>query len=188
MGPRYARRYALSGDRAAANRAPCGTGDLMLCDICGKNEASIGVKQATKGEVRELHLCQGCAQAQGIELPSPLGLTDFLFGMEVRATPAAPDQEKACRACGRKASEIQKDTRLGCATCYEVFAEEVAAVIQDVQPSSTHVGKTPASARVRSELAARTRQLQEAVAREDFEEAAKLRDLIRQLKTEPTPT
>jgi protein arginine kinase activator len=160
----------------------------MKCDVCGQNEASIGVKQASKGEVRELHLCQDCAKAQGIELPSPLGLTDFLFGMEVRSVSTAPVQEKTCRECGRKANEIQKDSRLGCAVCYETFAEEVSAILHDVQPAVAHVGKTPACARVRSELAARTRQLQEAVAREDFEEAAKLRDLIRQLKMEPTAT
>jgi protein arginine kinase activator len=161
----------------------------MKCDVCGQNEATIGVKQAAKGEVRELHLCPDCAKAQGIELPSPLGLTDFLFGMEVRSVPSsAPADDKTCADCGRKASEIQKDSRLGCATCYETFAEEIGAILRDVQPAVLHVGKTPAYARARSELAARTRELQQAVAREDFEEAAKLRDLIRQLKMEPTAT
>ena len=37
----------------------------MLCQNCGRNEATTHIKRIVDGESSELHLCSGCAQHLG---------------------------------------------------------------------------------------------------------------------------
>ena len=38
----------------------------MLCQNCGKNQATTHVKKTINGETTELHLCAACAAKQGL--------------------------------------------------------------------------------------------------------------------------
>ena len=151
----------------------------MTCSHCAKHEASVFFKQILSNKVTELHLCDACAQEAGIaSTPVSLGL-ELLFGGPPTRDPAAT--RAACPACGLRYAEFRQSGRLGCASCYEAFAQPLADALRRVHGSLRHAGKTPDSAAAQS--AERLREhLKAAIRAEDFEAAAKLRDGLRALE------
>ena len=132
-------------------------------------------------------------------MQSPVSLTDFLFGMsegssgEVQSKgylgqEVEPGEDKACPNCRMRRSDFRKTSRLGCAVCYEVFSNELIPLLADVQKGSQHVGKTPGqrilwtSEKILAEIGSIQRKLDKAIASQNFEEAAKLRDTIHSMK------
>lgn len=154
----------------------------MLCDECGKNPASIKMVTVVAGERRELNLCPACAAKRRIP-PKAIGM-----GQLLAAVLNAPRQEKetetsVCTACGTKLSQILRTQRVGCSQCYEQFHAQIGALLKKAQGADTHIGRQPERERKDEESAlSRLRQeLEMAVACENFEEAAALRDAIHAL-------
>ena len=154
----------------------------MLCEICQKNEASVHFKQVCNGAVREMHFCEECTTKKGFGVQSPMVLTDFLFGVEVQQEQEPGGVDKVCPNCRMRHSDFQKTSRLGCAVCYETCSSELEILLDDMQKGSQHIGKVPATEKIAAEIASVQKGLDEAVASQNFEEAAKLRDLMRDLK------
>lgn len=154
----------------------------VKCQICKTNEATVHFKQAIDGEVRELNCCQTCAAKNGFDVQSPMALTDFLFGLGMQDAGGDEPDDRVCAACGLTRAAFRKTSRLGCARCYEAFADELAPMLQDMHRAAEHAGKVPATARVSAEAAALQKAMERAVAEEDFEEAAKLRDRLRDMR------
>lgn len=168
----------------------------MLCENCHQNEASVHLTQVVDGKVEKYHLCEGCAAQKGIDVhaePMDLGgvmaslkeqLSHLKEDLEVPREPGIP----ACPACGMKRTEILKKGRLGCDRCYEVFAAEMVPVVVSLQHADQHLGKVPrrCSARMKTtvEQARLRRDLDKAVAGENYELAARLRDQIKALPAE----
>jgi protein arginine kinase activator len=88
-----------------------------------------------------------------------------------------------CPDCGITYAEFRNQGRLGCPHDYEVFAEPLAEVLEKVHGATEHLGKLPhragADLTEQRQLMQLRRQLQEAVENEKYEEAARLRDLIK---------
>ena len=80
--------------------------------------------------------------------------------------------------------DFAKNGRLGCAGCYASFQKPLATVIKQVQRSCCHVGKKPSRIPKETRSVHDLRQLQEklrkSIQEEAFEEAARLRDEIKQ--------
>ncbi len=163
----------------------------MRCDYCGEPDATVHVTQLSEGEVKNLHLCATCAAKNGIHVDEPVSLADLLLkaahGTDVAEAGGAADTR--CPSCHMRLSDFRKTSRLGCPACYEAFADELAGILMGLHKSQAHVGKAPAAV-----LAIRSRQaqderlvarLQEAIAAERFEEAARVRDELRILRAEP---
>jgi protein arginine kinase activator len=88
--------------------------------------------------------------------------------------------EMACPLCGQKFMEFRAEGRLGCPNDYDVFKSGLLPLISRAHGTTRHVGKVPRHAlNVASRLQLRA-QLREAVDREDYELAARLRDQLRQ--------
>lgn len=154
----------------------------MLCDECGKNPASIKMVTVVAGERRELNLCPECAAKRRIS-PKSIGM-----GQLLAAVLNAPRQEKetetsVCTACGTKLSQILRTQRVGCSQCYEQFHAQIGALLKKAQGADTHIGRQNERGKKDEESAlSRLRQeLEMAVACENFEEAAALRDAIHAL-------
>jgi protein arginine kinase activator len=166
----------------------------MKCDICGKKEATIHVTEIVNGEVKELHICDACAQSKGmIKNNKNFGLADFLagltdFGITPKDTQELEDFDLRCPRCGLSFEDFKKIGRLGCGECYEAFKNGLAPLLRKIHGSNRHTGalsketenenkvlKTDAS----NDLEVK---LQTAIKNEEFEEAARLRDLIRMKK------
>ena len=155
----------------------------MQCDTCGEQEATVHLTQMVNGTVKKIHLCEQCAEQSGIDVNGPVSLSDVLFGMG--APSAAPaGQDKSCKACGLTRGDFKKTSRLGCPACYDAFAEELEPLLAAMHKGTRHAGKVPAAEAAGqesgAEVEAMRQQLKEAIAAENYEEAARLRDLIRQ--------
>jgi len=154
----------------------------MQCEICKKKEANVHLKQAWDGLVKELHLCEECAAEKGFDVHAPLSLTDFLLGGDQQQMPALAFEDRSCSFCHARWSDFNKMSRLGCSSCYETFAEELKPVLASMHKGSRHTGKVPAGQALTEETASLRKALDAAVASQNFEEAARLRDRLRELK------
>ena len=186
----------------------------MLCENCKKNTATTYFKQTVNGKTREVFLCSECAAKMGLgdsflnfgNFGLGLGAMSELFG-----NTAAPVRS-ACPSCGMTYEDFVEGSRFGCADCYSVFGPLLGENIRHLQGSEKHVGKRPGHV-LRAQMEAEVREksgeeetgesgelirsltkeeqmrllqtrLKDAPRREDYEEAAALRDEIRSLKEE----
>jgi protein arginine kinase activator len=90
--------------------------------------------------------------------------------------------------CGFTQADFKKTGRLGCSVCYVTFAEGLGSLLKAMHKGTEHVGKLPQRAHLAVERDDRMRalneDLQKAVADENYESAAALRDQIKQLEHE----
>lgn len=159
----------------------------MKCDLCDK-EAVVHMTQVVNGEMKEVHLCEEHAKAQGMDLNSPISITDILMGLSGPQKNIASELSLACPGCGMAREEFRKTGRLGCPECYKTFMAELTMAIKAMHHSGQHLGKIPAregvQTRMKSKIARLQKDLEAAIAREDFEKAAKLRDHIKKCREE----
>lgn len=162
----------------------------MKCECCHEAEATIHLTQVIDGEVKKLNLCQACAQKNGIDLNSPISITDVLLGLGQPSTqkdqPMMSEFDLSCSRCQMTRAEFKKTARLGCPECYKAFMGELNALMQAMHHSRQHVGKIPArqgnEARITAQIASLQKDIETAIAKEEYEIAANLRDKIRALK------
>ncbi len=158
----------------------------MLCSICKEKEAKFHYTNIAGDKVQKVDLCEDCAKSKGLENPTGFCFADELFGLG-----AAQEIEQAggetglrCSTCGFTQADFKKAGRLGCAECYEAFAEPLAALLKSMHKGTRHVGKVPESLREGRNVSERLKSLQKKLAKaieaEDFEQAAVLRDEIKQ--------
>lgn len=159
----------------------------MKCDLCSK-EAVVHLTQVVNGEMKEIHLCEEHAIAQGIDLNSPLSITDILMGLGGPQKNIANELSLVCPHCGISRDEFRKTGRLGCPDCYKTFMAELMMAIKAMHQSGQHLGKIPthegAQTRIKSKIARLQQNLEAAIAHEDFEKAAVIRDQIKKLREE----
>lgn len=161
----------------------------MLCQDCHKAQATVFLKAAVNNKVTEMHLCAACALKRserhaGEHEPHGLGP----MGGFVKELLPSERRPLACGECGLKYAEFRESGRLGCPSCYRYFGTQLRELLARIHGSSTHSGRgyrdnlSDLSARERGEkLAALRAALKAAVAREDFEAAARLRDAVKEL-------
>lgn len=160
----------------------------MQCDICGKGEATVHLTEIVDGEMTKMHLCEGCAKKKGAEMEEHFGLSDLLAGLadlDVKLKPKAETAAK-CPNCGLTYQDFKKIGRLGCSQCYSAFEEFLTPLIKRIHGSIHHAGKIPRKvpkvAKALDQLQQLRGRLHQAIDAEEFEEAAKIRDKIRQIE------
>jgi protein arginine kinase activator len=156
----------------------------VKCQICD-NPATVHLTDIVNKKKRELHLCERCARERNLipEPPGPqidlkalLGLLTSPFP-DAGAGEALPEPVPAgCDVCGMTVAEFKAGGRLGCPHDYESLRSTLEPLLERVHRALAHAGKGPRAVRLREWK----RQLAAAVAAENYEEAARLRDLIRQ--------
>ena len=156
----------------------------MLCEECGKREVSFHYTEIVNGVTTELHLCEECAKKKGFTLPTTFSFVDLLGGLlEPEYLPSLKPDLK-CKNCGFTYSNFKETGFLGCSQCYSFFRKMLEPLLKKIHGSSKHIGKFPQEKREEKEEKALDIQLlreklKEAVAKEEFEEAARLRDKIK---------
>jgi protein arginine kinase activator len=159
----------------------------MTCQSCG-DEASVHVTDQVDGQMREIHLCKPCARKAGLQVPRKppnLGLDSVVQSLIVAHVGELVGElaERQCPFCGIKFMEFRTQGRLGCPHDYEVFGRGLWPVLRRFHAATRHVGKVPARRGVDPLPLLRLRaELRDAVAREDYETAAELRDQLRRDK------
>ena len=153
----------------------------MTCQFCGQ-PATVHLTDIVNKQKRELHLCDGCAKKHDLlpDAPGPQLNLQALVAL-LTGQPAAPPEAGAltCPACGLKYAVFRADGRLGCPADYDAFRAALEPLLERIHRTTRHAGKTPRRARTADALADDRAKLAAAVAAEDYEEAARLRDTIR---------
>ena len=162
----------------------------MTCDNCGSADAVIHLTQIVNNQMTESHLCEKCAAAKGLEPGegSPgFPLADFLAQMGGESQPTGAEADASCPFCGLTFPDFRETGRLGCPHCYATFEPHLRGLLRRIHGGTQHVGKVylppdPSATEMEKRLQALRRRLERAVAAEDFERAAELRDEIRTLE------
>ena len=161
------------------------SGAIMLCDRCQKTDATVHLTQVVEGQVKKVHLCEGCAAQSGIDIQKTISVTDVLMGLDQLSgenPKSTSEQDGVCPECGISRGEYKRRGRLGCSACYEAFSDDLVPLIKAVHHNLRHTGKYPLKLGPRSE-AVTAEELKAALAKaveaEDYETAARLRDQMK---------
>lgn len=166
----------------------------MNCNLCGTQPATIHLTEIVNNQMVEIHLCETCAQEKGTDFKTHFQTPEIihnLLDLESVVPPAEKVPGGRCPECGMTYEEFGKTGRLGCAFCYEAFSKLLMPLIKRVQRSAHHIGKkprklpAPAPSRpptVTQDLRTLRDRLKKSVQSEEFEEAARIRDTIKQLE------
>jgi protein arginine kinase activator len=163
----------------------------MKCEICGGRDAVIHIQQVIGKERVDLHLCEECAVERGITSSQDrieLSISNLLNGLvEVRSKKAKKSSvPQACPRCGSTWEVVNKRQRMGCPECYTTFHREIRQALRKLLGKSQHRGRLPKRLStyktVLVDMVKLKEGLEEALKREDYEKAARIRDRIRELE------
>ena len=178
----------------------------MLCQNCHKNEATVHIQQIVDGHVTSLHLCEACAAKKGADDPDlpELNLAEVLFDLAGKAASAVSKSGKEeeesdpvilCPECGWSLEQLRKTGYMGCPGCYKTFGPLISGMLKNMHRGDRHIGKIPLSAGPKAvknrkimmrqrEIEQLRKELDEKVRREEYEDAAVLRDRIQLLESQ----
>lgn len=166
----------------------------MKCTKCNKNEATVFYREVVNGKETKYALCPDCAAKTEKEMnesifesfyePFGTGLLGSLFSGKLPG--AERKEEKKCTLCGATFRELCEGGKTGCPTCYSVFREEFVPTLSRLHGSATHSGRAPGRFKkmrdTKTRLAALEKDLKKAIAEERYEDAAALRDQIKEIR------
>jgi len=164
----------------------------MKCDFCDK-KATVFLTQLVEGQMKKVCLCDGCAKERGVTDPTGFSLADLLLGglpggpgtAAVSSSASPVGNGKKCFTCGFTLEDLKRVRRFGCSDCYATFSEEVTQMVRGLHKGTSHIGKVPEglmAVQFRNQKIEELRsRLDLAIASESYEEAAGIRDEIRNL-------
>lgn len=161
----------------------------MKCELCDA-KATVYYSQLIDGQMKKICLCESCAENKGIMDPSAFSMVDIILNKEPQQAVVAPVAMTlgSCDQCGFTLADFKKVGRLGCSHCYTVFRGEVESMLEKMHRGTKHVGKVPEgmmdALEKKQRLETLKQKLEQAIADEHYEEAAKLRDEIQEIEEE----
>jgi len=159
----------------------------MLCCICKERNATVHYTKIDGDKIQKVDLCEECSKTKGVNDPVGFELADLLLGLGAskEIDQSSSGAELKCPRCGFTQADFKKAGRLGCSECYKTFAEGLESLLKTMHKGTRHIGKVPEALREKRELSDRLKLLQKklnkAVDDENFEQAASLRDEIKQM-------
>ncbi|PAB57537.1 UvrB/UvrC motif-containing protein [Anaeromicrobium sediminis] len=163
----------------------------MLCENCNERTATVHLTKIMNNKKTEIHLCELCAkESQKMTMDTPFSINSFLTSIldSIQDSPLKVDyiQTTECDHCKMTYSQFKNLGRLGCSHCYDAFKVKLNPLIKRVQGHEKHVGKIPEKIGgdfiIKREINELKKQLSKSIDKEEFEQAAVLRDKIRDLE------
>lgn len=164
----------------------------MQCQECEERQATLHFTKIVNGEKTEYHICETCASEKGELIPGTangFSIHNLISGL-LDYDPMSQKGEKRaqlrCESCGLTYAQFGKLGRFGCSSCQKYFGSRLEPLLRRVHGNTEHVGKIPrrmgGNIKKKRELEELKRQLHIHIEREEFEEAAKVRDKIRSIE------
>jgi protein arginine kinase activator len=160
----------------------------MKCQKCTKAATLHITEIVSEDQIEELHLCEECAHKYLYEpqQPKQTGIKQAPSSASSEETEEPAVLNRECEVCGLKFVDFRNTGRLGCPHDYDEFREELLPLLENIHGETRHCGKSPRrlpqAKQTQSELLQLRKQLLQAVNKEAYEEAARLRDRIRRLE------
>ncbi len=166
----------------------------MKCQKCQVREATNHMTEVINGQKMELHLCSECAaqseEFQNVKSGLDFGIGDFLGGIfggkQKTLSGENAGKNNVCPGCGMPFESFLRKGRLGCGECYSVFRNRLERPLRQIHGTCEHIGKVPkrtGDALIRGrQLSKLEAELNGAIAKQEFERAAELRDQIKELR------
>lgn len=164
----------------------------MICQECGKRPATLHFTKILNGDKNEFHICENCAREKGEMIPgtsngfSIHNLLSGLLDFEPSSMAASKSQTIRCEHCGLTYSQFSKLGRFGCGSCYQSFSEKLDPLFKRVHGNTVHVGKVPKRTggliQYKREIDSLKKEMTAHIEREEFEQAANIRDQIREIE------
>ena len=163
----------------------------MICPKCNNRLATIRYAEVVDGVVTERFLCPECLakmqqdSAAGFNISAAAPAADKPSASDIAED--AMRTQRTCPGCNTLLSDIIDTGRVGCARCYETFAVEIDDRLEALHHAVHHKGKAlrvdDAKSRLMADLQTKRGLLRSVLRAEKYEEAARLRDEIKQLET-----
>jgi protein arginine kinase activator len=161
----------------------------MMCEDCNKNKATINFTQIINNKKTVLNLCRTCAEKRGFSEIATGATQSFGVGNLVSKIADEYEEESntlTCGKCGLTYLDFKQSGRLGCGTCYAVFGKRLDDLLRKIHGASSHIGKIPRNVAPdisqNRQVETLRRDIKQAIEREDFETAARLRDQIKKME------
>lgn len=185
----------------------------MMCQNCGKNEVTFRYTQVINGVKKEMNLCDNCARELGlkdINFNMPISFSNFLgdFFSDYNDS-LLPNfmttQALQCKTCGTTFDDFIDSGEFGCSNCYDLFEDRISPILKNLQGATRHIGrgyrklnpiaddnnvenaaKTVKEEKKENKLEKLQKDLQKAIKDERYEDAAKIRDQIKEEEIKKT--
>jgi len=159
----------------------------LNCQRCQQAKATVHITD-TVPEKRERHLCEQCAEKEGVIVKHHHTTNEILQQFIKQKAGLSAADDLACPRCGLTFKDFQQKGQLGCPEDYAAFRSVLMPLIERAHEGATqHVGKVPPTVedtvRKQTGLMRLRRELQDAIEQENYEVAARVRDAIRALET-----
>jgi protein arginine kinase activator len=160
---------------------------MQKCQRCQSSPATLHITEIiSDSKFEEVHLCEQCAPKYFQDAQGKPAASKALTKETATEIDEGVFGQQECPNCGLKFVEFRNSGRLGCPHDYQAFREDLLPLLENIHGETRHVGKTPRrypqTKKTEQELTQLRNRLKQAVTREDYEEAAKLRDRIRELE------
>lgn len=153
----------------------------MLCDECGKNEATVHSIRKINGVTTERHLCAECNKKYGYQMMKLSNIGDLFSNFSSMF--GTRSDTMICPKCGTTSEDFLETGYVGCPHCYTEFSSIILPAVRKMQNDVRHVGKVPGGVKPRlTEIDKLKSDLQKAVEREDYEQAIVLTDKLKELE------
>jgi protein arginine kinase activator len=164
----------------------------MRCDDCNEKEATIRLTTIVNGEKVEKNLCASCMAKIKQQFPTLelWGFAGLLSGFleAAKAEKPEPLPDITCGRCQTDYKDFVKNGVLGCAQCYQSFHEPLETLLKSIHGQTRHTGRIPgsppSSLPMKLSIDRMKQQLAQAIAAEEYENAAVLRDQIRAMSAQ----
>ena len=175
-----------------------------MCQNCGKNEVTFRYTQVINGVKKELNLCDNCARELGLKdlnFSMPISFSSFLGDFfndysDTLLPSFMGTQVTKCKTCGESFDEFLNSGEFGCSNCYDLFEDRITPILKNLQGSTKHTGRgykkilskisenetNKVAKKEENEVTKLQKELQKAIKTENYEEAAKIRDKIKELE------
>jgi protein arginine kinase activator len=164
----------------------------MNCEVCGKSEATVLYTHIAENEKKSVCMCATCVDAlkarkRGAPAPeAPQAPAQTKVEKELSELEQQSGHGLCCERCSTTYEDFRKRGRFGCSDCYDTFAPELERLLKRIHGSLEHCGKglvaRAAAGAPSADMDELRRALDQAVCAEAYEQAAELRDRIRDLE------
>lgn len=159
----------------------------MMCDKCNERAATVVITQIVGDKSMKLYLCEKCsAETEGLLRENHNSFQHFLSEFINAKSTTTKNELLKCEKCGMTIDSFRKNSKVGCANCYRTFSNYFEPLVKRIHTNIEHTGKRPG--KLDTELIVEQKidrlqdELKAAIANEEYELAARLRDEIRSLK------